>query len=95
MRRDGEPTLCTFSNKPGNRLQDKITSMHTWRQAGRSAVSRLPRHNEPNPPGRRKASSWEVYEHGCWALNVTSENMPQRYNQWALADRLVITLFCT
>ena len=26
-----------------------------------------------------------------WAL----ENMPQRYNQWELADRLVITLFCT
>lgn len=95
MRREGEPTLRAFSNKPGNRLQDKITSMHTWRRAGRSAVSRLPRHNEPNPPGRRKASSWEVYEHGRWALNVTSENMPQRYNQWALADRLVITLFCT
>jgi hypothetical protein len=37
--------------------------------------------------------AWD--EHGRWALNVTSENMPQRYNQWALADRLVITLFCT
>lgn len=95
MRREGEPTLRAFSNTLGNRLQDKITSMHTWRRAGRSAVSRLPRHNEPNPPGRRKASTWEVYEHGRWALSVTSENMPQRYNQWALADRLLITLFCT
>jgi hypothetical protein len=95
MRRQGEPTLRAFSNKLGNRLQDKISSMHTWRRAGRSAVSRLPRHNEPNPPGRRKASQWEVYEHGRWALSISSENMPQRYNQWALSDRLVITLFCT
>jgi hypothetical protein len=95
MRRAGEPTLQCFSDKPGNRLRDKITSMHTWRRAGRSAVSRLPRHNEPNPPGRRKASEWEVYEHGRWALSVSSENMPQRYNQWDLSDRLLITLCCT
>ena len=95
MRREGEPTLRCFSDKPGTRLQDKISSMHTWRRAGRSVVSRLPRHNEPNPPGRRKASDWEVFEHGRWALSVGSENMPQRYNQWALADRLVITLCCT
>ena len=95
MRRGGEPTLRAFSNRPGHRLQDKIYSLHTWRRAGRSVVSRLPRHNEPNPPGRRKASVWEVYEHGRWSQSVGSENMPQRYNQWDLADRLVITLFCT
>jgi hypothetical protein len=95
MRREGEPTLQAFSNKLGNRLQDRIFSMHTWRRAGRSTVSHLPRHNEPNPPGRRKVSEWEVYEHGRWALSISSENMPQRYNQWALADCLAITLFCT
>jgi hypothetical protein len=95
MRRQREPTLRAFSNRPGNRLKDKIYSMHTWRRAGRSVVSRLPRHNEPNPPGRRKASPDEVYEHGRWAQNVNSENMPQRYNQWDLADRLAITLFCS
>ena len=95
MRLKGEPTLRAFSNQPGHRLKDKIYSMHSWRRAGRSVVSRLPRHDEPNPPSRRKASNDEVYEHGRWAQKVSSENMPQRYNQWELADRLVITLFCT
>jgi hypothetical protein len=95
MRLKGEPTLRSFSNQAGKRLQDKIYSMHTWRRAGRSVVSRLPRHDEPNPPGRRKASVDEVYEHGRWAQSVGSEDMPQRYNQWELADRLVITLSCT
>jgi hypothetical protein len=95
MRREGEPTLRSFSQRPGNRLQDKLYSMHTWRRAGRSAVSRTPRHNEPNPPGRRKASPDEVYEHGRWSQKVSSENMPQRYNQWDLADRVLITLVCS
>jgi hypothetical protein len=95
MRRKGEPTLRAFSDRPGHRLQDKIYSVHAWRRAGRSVVSRLPRHDEPNPPGRRKASLDEACEHGRWAQSVGSENMPQRHNQWELADRLVITLFCT
>jgi hypothetical protein len=97
QRRAGEPSLSTFSNEPGNRMEDKIYSMHTWRRGGRSRVSRvsrLPRHNEPNPRGTRKASPTEVYEHGRWQQNKEAEDMPKRYNQWDLSDRILITLCC-
>jgi hypothetical protein len=73
---------------------DKIYSMHSWQRAGRSRVSRGPRHNEPNPKGTRMATPTEVYEHGRWQVTTSSENMPRRYNQWYPMDRICITLFC-
>jgi hypothetical protein len=90
----GEPTLLAFSTRPGHRIRDKVYSMHSWRRGGRSRVSRKPRHNEPNLPGTRMATSTEVYEHGRWQVSASSENMPRRYNQWDLSDRVCITLFC-
>jgi hypothetical protein len=94
MRRGGEPTLACFSLQAGNRIRDKVYSLHSWRRAGRSRVSRPPRHNEPNPPGTRKATGYEVYEHGRWRRKGNSEDMPAHYNQWALPDRLAVTLYC-
>jgi hypothetical protein len=94
QRASGEPTLKAFSDQPGHRIMDKVYSMHSWRRAGRSRVSRKPRHNEPNPKGTRMATPTEVYEHGRWQVSVSSENMPRRYNQWDLMDRIGITLFC-
>jgi hypothetical protein len=95
MRRDGEPTLKCFSPRAKHGIRDKIYSMHSWRRAGRSRVSRGPRHNEPNPPGTRIATGYEVYEHGRWRKKGKSEDMPAHYNQWALPDRIAVTLFCT
>jgi hypothetical protein len=94
MRRDGEPSLKCFTGRVGGRIRDKLYSMHSWRRAGRSRVSRPPRHNEPNPPGTRIASGYEVYEHGRWRRKGASEDMPAHYNQWALPDRLAVTLLC-
>jgi hypothetical protein len=94
QRISGEPTLKAFSDKEGHRIMDKVYSMHSWRRAGRSRVSRQPRHNEPNPKGTRKATETEVYEHGRWQVKASTENMPRRYNQWDLMDRICITLFC-
>jgi hypothetical protein len=94
MRSDGEPTLRAFSDKPGNRLQDKITSLHSWRRGGRSRVSRPPRHNEPKSPGSRVATETEIYEHGRWSTKPGSEAMPKRYNQWDLSERITVTLHC-
>jgi hypothetical protein len=94
QRTSGEPTLKAFTDQPGHRIRDKVYSMHSWRRAGRSRVSRKPRHDEPNPKGTRMASSTEVYEHGRWQVAASSENMPRRYNQWDLIDRIGITLFC-
>jgi hypothetical protein len=94
MQREGEPTLKVFSSRPGNRLRDKIYSLHSYRRAGRSRVSRAPRHNEPNPPGTRLATSQEIYEHGRWRSKGKSEDMPSQYNQWDIADRLAISFLC-
>jgi hypothetical protein len=93
-RRLGDPTLSMFSNVPGQRMIDKIYSIHSWRRAGRSKVSRVPRHGEPRPRGARKASPEEVYEHGRWEKKQDNESMPRRYNQWDLSDRIPVTYFC-
>jgi hypothetical protein len=92
---DKEPTLLCFTNEEGNRIRDKIYSMHSWRRAGRSRVSRAARHNEPQPRGTRKATPTEVYEHGRWTnrCDQKGEDMAALYNQWGMIERLAITLF--
>jgi hypothetical protein len=96
MRARGHPSLQAFTTVKPNRIQDKIYSIHSWRRAGRSRVSRPPRHNEPKPKGTRQATPTEVYEHGRWTVRRDSrgEDMPATYNQWELIDRLAITLLC-
>jgi hypothetical protein len=96
MRRSGEPSLAPFTDAPGGRIQDLIWSIHSWRRAGRSRVSRGTRHNEPNPPGTRRATSAEIYEHARWEAvqQRRSEDMAAHYNQWELIDRLAITFHC-
>jgi hypothetical protein len=96
MRALGEPSLQTFTDQKPNRIQDKVYSIHSWRRAGRSRVSRPPRHNEPKPKGTRQATPTEVYEHGRWEMrrDRRGEDMPATYNQWELIDRLAITLLC-
>jgi hypothetical protein len=94
QRLSGEPTLQSFSAQPGHRISDKVYSMHSWRRGGRSKVSRSARHNEPKPKGARRATADEIYEHGRWTNSQAGENMPRRYNQWDLADRIGLTLFC-
>ena len=96
QRRSGEPTLQVFSDEPGNRIRDAVTSIHSWKRGGRSKVSRLPRHDEPHHPLFRIASEPETYEHGRWAQKKrkVGESMPALSNQWELADRIYITLVC-
>jgi hypothetical protein len=91
-----EPTLLCFTNEDGNRIRDKVYSMHYWRRAGRSRVSRAARHNEPQPKGTRKATPTEVYEHGRWTnrRDQKGEDMVALYNQWGVTERLAITLAC-
>jgi hypothetical protein len=96
QRSEGEPTLRCFSDVVGNRIRDKLYSMHSWRRAGDSRAGRFPRHNEPNPPGTRRATPEEIYEHGRWELKrrKAAESMPSHYRQWLIADRVALTLFC-
>ncbi len=96
MRVQGEPTLKVFSDDVGKRIKDLVYSLHSWRRSGRSRVSRSARHNEPKPVGSRRATPQEIYEHGRWEATKTNktEDMPARYNQWDVVDRVALTLCC-
>jgi hypothetical protein len=94
QRASGEPTLRAFSTKPGQRIADKVVSIHSWKRGGRSKVSRAARAREPDHALSRRATESEIYEHGRWSKSQAGESMPQRYNQWGLDERVGITLFC-
>lgn len=94
QRRNQEPSLQCFSDAVGDRIQDKVTSMHSWRRAGRSKVSRPPRYNEPNVKGTRKATKDEIYYHGRWLIPRGREAIDHQYNQWDLSERICITMLC-
>jgi hypothetical protein len=87
MRSEGDPFLQAFTSEPGNRIEDKYYSFGTYRRGGRSASTK--RNN-----GLQQATADEVYEHGRWTRRISKENMPTRYNEYSLADRVNITLLC-
>lgn len=43
---------------------------------------------------QRKAINVEVAEHGRWRLKMSSLDMPTRYSEWSMLDRIGLTLFC-
>lgn len=87
MRAEGDPFLQAFTATTGNRIEDKYYSMGTYRRGGRSSCTK--RNN-----GTLKATDTEVYEHGRWKVKLSKENMPTRYNEFALDDRVNLTLLC-
>jgi hypothetical protein len=87
MRADGDPFLQAFTTDPGNRIEDKYYSFGTYRRGGRSASTK-------RSSGLQQATPDEVYEHGRWTRRLSKENMPTRYNEYSLADRINITLLC-
>lgn len=87
MRVDGDPFLQAFTNAAGNRIEDKYYSFGTYRRGGRSTSTK-------RNSGTQAATPDEVYEHGRWTQRISKENMPTRYNEFDLADRLNLTLLC-
>jgi hypothetical protein len=61
--------------------------MGSYRRGGRSACTK-------RLSGTLRATDIEVYEHGRWTKKLSKENMPTRYNEFTLADRLNLTLLC-
>jgi hypothetical protein len=61
--------------------------MGSYRRGGRSSCTK--RSN-----GTQQATPIEVYEHGRWTIKLSKENMPTRYNEFTLEDRLHLTLLC-
>lgn len=90
MQRNGDPSLRPLDRSPGNRIEDKYKSLHSYRRGGRSHADIVRDRNST----RRKATPAEVYEHGRWRKPRASESAPTMYREWGLWDRLQITLFC-
>jgi hypothetical protein len=87
MRSEGDPFLQAFTNEPGNRIADKYYSFGTYRRGGRSTSTK-------RNSGIKAATPDEVYEHGRWRHRISKENMPTRYNEFELSDRINLTLLC-
>jgi hypothetical protein len=87
MHAEGDPFLQAFTTVKGNRIKDKYYSMGTYHHGGHSSCTKCTN-------GTQKATEAEIYEHGWWTVKLSRENMPTRYNEFALDDRLHLTLLC-
>jgi hypothetical protein len=83
QRTEGDKYLGQFKN-----LADAFWSLHCYRSGGRSHVS------VKRPLCWRKADNSEVNEHGRWRKKKENESMAERYRQWTLRDRLMVTYLC-
>lgn len=88
QRLGGDVALRGYDGSPGNTIQEKFWSMHSYRRGGRSQVSRK------RDGFVRKATNQEVTEHGRWRLKRAAMDMPTSYLEWSVADRIPVTLFC-
>ena len=89
QRIGGDPFLKAFDGSPGNTIAAKFYSMHSYRNGGRSSVSKR------RPGCVRAATPVEVTEHGRWRQRHSGrEPLPLHYLQRTLEDRLYITLLC-
>jgi hypothetical protein len=84
---EGDPFLQAFTQEAGNRIEDKYYSLGTYHRGGRSACTK-------RNHGTRRATPEEIYKHGRWRRRISKENMPTRYNEYGLDDRINITLLC-
>jgi hypothetical protein len=83
QRMEGDKYLMQFTC-----LEDAFWSMHCYRTGGRSHVS------ASRPLCWRQATDEEVNEHGRWRRKKENENMAERYRQWNMRDRLMVTYLC-
>jgi len=88
LKQEGDPTLLAFTQEEGNRIPDKYYSMNMYRRGANSHVTKR------RGGKKRRATEVEVYEHGRWRQKRQSEDMPTRYREFTLEDRVYITLLC-
>ena len=70
QRLAGDSFLKAFDGSPGNTIPDKFYSMHSYRNGGRSSVSKR------RPGCVRAATPVEVTEHGRWRQRHSGTRTP-------------------
>ena len=86
QRAAGDLTLLQCDGTPGNTIEATYYNMHVYRRAGRSQAGR-------GEFAFRVATPQEIQEHGRWRGHGTKD-MPTRYNEWEVPERIKVTLFC-
>ena len=86
---NGDAAFKFFDETPGNTLEEKLYSFHTYRRGGRTHVSKK------RPGCVRAATATETAEHGRWRVKFSGgEDMPTHYRESTIEDRAYITLMC-
>jgi len=86
---NGDAAFKFFDETPGNTLEEKLYSFHTYRRGGRTHVSKK------RPGCVRAATAAETAEHGRWRVKFSGgEDMPTHYRESTIEDRIYITLMC-
>jgi hypothetical protein len=89
LRAQGDPSMAIFHDIPGQRVSDRIWSMHSYRRGANTFVQRL------LPPFQaRVASNAEIYEHGRWRQQQKKEDMHVHYRGWDIEQRICLTQLC-
>lgn len=83
------PILEAMDGSPGNSIEERFWSLHSYKRGSRSHVSRT------GPRGTKRATNDEIYEHGRWTRKYSkSEAIDVIYREWNPVDRIRITLLC-
>ena len=91
LRLGGDPVLMALTgDTPANTIPAKYKSLHMYRRGANSHVEVVRAQDYP----RRKATAAEQYEHGRWSRKRAGEPLHIMYREWALWDRLQLTLLC-
>ena len=69
-----------------NSIPKKFWSLTSYRRGARTHSQR--------GGNFRRASDAQVYEHGRWRRNRSSQPIDVLYREWALCDRILITYYC-
>ena len=88
MRAEGDAYLRPYDGTPGNSLEEKFWSLHSFRRGANSHVSR----RQPNTV--RKADDSEKYAHARWRKHRQNEKIDKQYEEWPISARVNITLCC-
>jgi hypothetical protein len=88
MKVAGDPYLSKFTDSRGDRIEDWVKSMHSYRHGAREMVG------VKQPNTRRAATGDEVYDHGRWRRRRGNEPIDKQYDRWPLSRRINLTLYC-
>lgn len=88
LQSHGVPSLRPYDHTPGNQIEDKFWSLHSYRRGARTHVSR------PSVASRYRATKEQIYAHGRWRLANSGQPIDYVYLDFKLPIRIRLTKDC-